>query len=177
MTLLLYSYADPSLALNFLSRNIYSLREAERRILRGFVKQNLIEGILSRQIDLNKLRATKRLRSLLKKAQELQARVKEYAQAERQVTLVIKNIKENYLYQRFSIDSSCGLYCELPLVEEKQIGAQVAHKETLPLKPYSVNIIVLRKAPAPVTQETKEAQEAAADAGRVSGEAKQQVVP
>ncbi len=57
----------------------------------------------------------------------------------------IKNIKGNYLYQKYRIDSSCSANCTFTPAEEKELNLSDAYQETLSLSPYSVNMIILSK--------------------------------
>jgi len=65
----------------------------------------------------------------------------------RKLRINFKNLKETYLYQRFSVDSSCGLNCSFTPAEEKEIKLQEVYPETLILEPYSLNLIILKRKP------------------------------
>lgn len=149
LTLLVYNYIDPALGANVISRAIASLNPAERKLLLSLIREEKLEGILSRTIDLRKVKATHRMRNLLKKAQDLQDKYARYATGERQVQINLKNLKKEHAwYQRYSLDSSCVLYCEPALLEEKEISVSAGScKETVSLKPYSVTVIVLKNKP------------------------------
>jgi len=54
---------------------------------------------------------------------------------------------QNYLYQKYVVDSSCGLSCKFAPLEEKEVGATDLYQEALILNPYSVNLIILRQKP------------------------------
>jgi len=60
----------------------------------------------------------------------------------------IKNIKGDYLYQKYKIDSSCSNNCTFAPAEEKELNLSDYYQETLSLSPYSVNMIILNKKPA-----------------------------
>ncbi len=60
----------------------------------------------------------------------------------------LKNIKGDYLYQRYVIDSSCSINCAFKPVEEKELNLSDTHQEILALNPYSVNMIILGKKPS-----------------------------
>jgi predicted secreted protein len=75
------------------------------------------------------------------------------------MNLLIKNLKDNYLYQRYTVDESCGLGCDFLPTEEKEIAITDLYQETIVLKPYSVNMITLKKKP-PEPEKPKEPQQA-----------------
>jgi hypothetical protein len=145
ITVLIYNYIDEATVTNYLSRNIASLNNPERKALLRIIKSNTLEKFISRQLDISTLRSTNKVKTLLKRAQELNDKVKKFKDSARHMKLGIKNLKENYLYQRFVIDSSCGINCDFVPSEEKQISANAPYEETLTLSPYSVNAIILKK--------------------------------
>lgn len=150
ITLLIYNYIDRSSAKNYLSRNVGILNDAERKTLLTLIKTDKLEKIVSSPGDLSKVRSSNRLKSLLKKAQELNSQAGSLQLSDRNVKLSIKNLKVNYLYQRYTLDSSCALDCEFKPVEEKEINGSGLYQETLAVKPYSVEMIVLKiKPPEP----------------------------
>jgi hypothetical protein len=159
ITMLFYNYIDPYLARNYLSRNIASLNDAERRILLDLVKTEKIEKIISREIDAVSLRgASGRLKAMLKKAQELNDKAKSAKSAARKVNLSIKNLDGSYIYQRYVVDSNCSSNCRFEPSEEKEIKGPELYQETLALSAYSVQMIILKKKPpeepAPAEQQT-----------------------
>lgn len=160
ITLLIYNYIDPAIAMDYLSKNIANLNSAERKILLGLVKSYKLEKIIRRELDVSKLRATNRLKTVLKKAQELNDKAKKFKDLARNIKLGIKNLKGDYLYQRYSIDSSCGLNCKFVPAEEKQINIDTLYEETIALSPYSVNMVILKK------QKPKEPESAALPAAQ-----------
>jgi beta-xylosidase len=147
ITILVYNYIDPDIARNYLSRNIASLNNAERKILLSLIKSKGLEKICAKESDISKLRASNKLKTLLRKAQELNAQAEKFKSNARNVRIGIRNLKENYLYQRYTIDSACSRNCEFAPVEGKEVNAIELFQETLVINPYSVNMIVLKKKP------------------------------
>ncbi|MGE5197320.1 MAG: GH39 family glycosyl hydrolase, partial [Deltaproteobacteria bacterium] len=142
---IIYNYCDPALAMNYVFRNIASLNEAERKAVLGLIKSGKLEKIIRDGLDVTKLRLTKRAKSLLKKAQGLNELAVKYANSPRNIKINIKNIKDDYNYQRYTLDSSCSLNCEFVPVEDKQLSGADSYQKNLSLSPYSVNMIILKK--------------------------------
>ena len=156
LSILIYNYIDPDMAMNYLSRSIASLNDAERKAMINLAKADKLGKIIDRQIDIGGLRLRgHKLKTALKKAQELAEEAKNYQSTERKVKLSIKNLKEDYLYQRYVIDSACSLNCEFVPVEEKEISPTELYQEELGLKPYSVNLIRLKVKPKEVIQDAQ----------------------
>lgn len=147
VAILIYNYIDTDIAIHYLSKNIATLNDAERKVIVNLVKSERLGKIIRRQLDISKLRLSSRLKNLLKKAQELDEQAEKFKDASRNMKLVINNLKENYLYQRYTVDSSCSADCEFVPAEEKETGAPDTYQETLTLKPYSVNLLILKKKP------------------------------
>ncbi|MDP2905037.1 MAG: hypothetical protein Q8O22_01870 [Candidatus Omnitrophota bacterium] len=146
--LLFYNYIDPDIVKNYFSRNIATLSSAERKAVLNYIKSGEINKIMRRQVEIVNLRTTKRVKALLKKAQELNDSAEISSGAPRALKINLKNLKDNYLYQRFAIDSACSSDCPFTPVEEKEaIAESGAWQEILSLKPYSVQMIVLTKKP------------------------------
>ncbi len=148
ITLLIYNYIDPEIARNYLSRNISSLNAAERKGLLNIIATGRLEKILSHGLEISKIRASKKSKSLLTTAQELNDKAEKFKSGARNINVSIKNIKGNYLYQRYVIDSSCSVNCAFKPAEEKEVKLSDAYQETLTLNSYSVNMIILSKKPA-----------------------------
>lgn len=160
IAVIFYNYIDPYAARDYLSRNITTLNDAERKIFLNLVKSDKLEKIISRQVDISGLRITGRLKTMLKKAQELDGQAAGFKSSERKINFKIKNLKDNYLYQRYSADSSCALNCNFVPAEEKEIGGPDLYQEELTLPPYSVQLVTLKKKPpeeAPVVSEPEPA--------------------
>lgn len=148
IAILIYNYIDPEIAKNFLSRNIATLSGAERKMLLNIIKSGQLEKIILGEVDILKLRVTSRLKALLKKAQELNEKAKKFQESNRTLKLVIKKLKENYAYSRYSINSGCSLNCPFEPVESEDITtASGSYEEVLSIEPYSVNLLVLKNKP------------------------------
>jgi hypothetical protein len=156
LAILFYNYIDPYIARNYLSRNIASLNEAERKILLGLVKTEKIEKIFSRQADIASLRGlTNRLKTMLKKAQELNDKAKSAKSSGRNIKLSLKNLNGDYLYQRYVVDSDCSLNCKFAPLEQKEVSCSDLYQESLTLPAYSVQLLILNKKPAAETAAAK----------------------
>jgi len=145
IALIVYNYIDPEIARNYLSRNISGLNGAERKALLNIITSSRLEKIMSHSIEISKIRASKRLKTLLTRAQELNERAEKFKSGARNIKMSIKNLKGNYSYQRYKIDSSCSINCAFNPLEEKELNLSDAYQETLTLNPYSVNMIILTK--------------------------------
>jgi len=146
-TILVYNYIDPEIVRSYLSRNIAGLKEGERKVILSLIKTNRLEKIMNRQLDIAKLRANNRIKSLLRKALELNEQALKFMNSSRTIRLSIKNLKENYLFQRYTVDANCSQNCEFVPAAEKEIGTSEPYQETLVLDPYSLNLVVLKKKP------------------------------
>ncbi|MBU4346669.1 MAG: hypothetical protein KKH29_05030 [Candidatus Omnitrophica bacterium] len=147
ITMLIYNYIDPEIARNYISRNIASLNDRERRALLGLIKSDRLTEIMARQLDISTLRTSHKVKTLLKKVQELNDRAQNSGSTNRNIKINIKNLKGDYSYQRYAIDSSCNLNCQFMPIEEKEVSASGPYQEILKLEPYSVNMIILKKKP------------------------------
>lgn len=147
ITILIYDYIDPEIVRNYLSRNIANLNGRERKVLLNLNNSGELEKIMSRQSDISTLRTTNKVKALLKKAQELNDQATKFKISSRNIKIGIKNLKDNYLYQRYTIDSSCGVNCKFVPIEEKEVEGGQLYQEILKVEPYSVNMILLKKKP------------------------------
>jgi hypothetical protein len=145
ITILIYNYIDPEIVRNYLSRNIASLNNAERKVLLSLNKTKGLEKVCAKDSDISNLRASNKLKALLRKAQELNVQAEKCKSNARNVRIGVKNLKENYVYQRYKVDSSYSRNCDFVPLEEKEVSASGLYQETLVLDPYSVNMIVLKK--------------------------------
>ncbi len=145
IALLIYNYIDPDIVKSFLAHSICGLNNSERRYLLQIIKSDQLEKFISHQIDLRLLRANEKVRSILTKARNLEDKAREAENTSKTIKLTIKNIKGEYTYSRFTVDSSCGLGCEFNPVEEKNISVQGEYQEELKISPYSVNLIIFKK--------------------------------
>jgi hypothetical protein len=103
-----------------------------------------------RQLDISKIRASKRLKAFFTKAQELNDRATKFKSNARNLSIEIKNIKGDYLYQRFTQDASCSKACAFAPVEERELSLSDNHQEILTLEPYSVQMIIFTQKPSEV---------------------------
>ena len=148
VVMLIYNYIDPEIVTGYLSRNIATLNGSQRKALLNLIASDKLQKIMLGELEISKMRLSKKSKALLKKAQELNDRAIKFKSGARNVKLVVKNLKENYLYQRYVVDSSCSINCAFTPVEEKELNLSAPHTEALKLNPYSVNMIVLTKKPA-----------------------------
>jgi hypothetical protein len=158
IALLVYNYVDPDIVINYLSRTIASLNGAERKSLLSLIKSDKLTKLMQGQLDISRLALTNKTKTVLKKAKELNERAIKFKSSCRNIKIGIKNLKENYLYQRYTVDSSCSNECKFAPVEEKEVSPADLYQELLCLSPYSVNLVILKPKPkepepsAPVTE-------------------------
>jgi len=120
IAILVYNYIDPEIVRSYLSRNIATLSGAERKTLLNLITSDKLEKIMLRQLDISKMRLSKKLKTLLTRAQELSDIAEKFKSDTRNINMGIKNIKGNYLYQKYKIDSSCSINCAFKPVEERR---------------------------------------------------------
>jgi hypothetical protein len=145
--ILIYNYIDPEIFRNFLSRGISMFNESERAAIVDIIKSAKLEKILKRELDIDALPLTNKVKTQLKKALELHDCSRRFAGTSRGFKLNIKNLKDNYTYERFTVDSSCNNNCAFSPVEQKVIDPAEFYQESLLLQPYSVQMIVMKKKP------------------------------
>jgi len=146
VVLMIYNYIDPALAFNYVSRNIARLNEREKRFILSLIKRDTFDKIMRREQEVSVLRCSKKVKTLLQKAQEIYSRGEKFKTTPRNIKISLKNLKDNYLYQRYAVDEACSLNCAFTPAEEKETTASAeAYQESLVLKPYSVNMVVLKK--------------------------------
>jgi hypothetical protein len=147
IAILVFNYIDPDIARNYLSKNIVGLKKAERNDLLEAISFDKLDRILQRQLDIPTLGVSDRIKNILKSARELNDLAKKAASAERRIKLGIKNLKGNYLYQKFIIDSACSSNCGFAPFEEKEVETSGFFEEAISLKPYSVQLITFQSKP------------------------------
>jgi hypothetical protein len=145
--IIIYNYIDPDIVKSYLSHNISGLNNSERQHLIQIIRTGQLGKFIAHEMEARSLRANPKVKSLLNKARELADKAKELEGSARSLKINIKGLKGNYAYNRFTVDSSCGLDCELKPVEEKDITGQDMYQEDLKVTPYSVNLIILKKKP------------------------------
>ncbi|MFH1398231.1 MAG: hypothetical protein ABIH27_06770 [Candidatus Omnitrophota bacterium] len=146
-TILAFNYIDPDIAKNYLSRNIVSLNDAERNFIVNTVKTDNLGKMLRKEIEVSGLGSSAKVKAFFSAMQELNDRAVKFSGLPRNVKLEIKNLKGDYSYQRYVVDSSCGVNCDFVPVETKDITAGDLYQENLTLSPYSVSAIILKKKP------------------------------
>ena len=147
--ILAFNYLDPDIFQSTVSRSIALLSEGERRFVLGLARSGGLEKIKSKQSDIAALRTSGKVKALLKKALDAHEAFLRHKDAPRQLKLTIKNVKQDYLYSRYSVDPSCSINCEFYPREEKVLTAvNQACSEKLSLAPYSVHLLVLTPKPA-----------------------------
>ncbi len=146
--ILIYNYIDPDIFQSYLSRNIASFGDGERKSLLEIVKSEVLEKIKRRETDINSIRATGKVKNLLKKSLEIYESATAFLNLPRQFKLGIKNLSGEYSYTRYSVDSTCSLNCELVPIEEKNISfLDGLYSEKIALNPYSAQLIILAPKP------------------------------
>lgn len=147
ITILIYNYIDPDIAINYLTRSIATLNNSERKILLSLINSDRFKKIIQHKLEIANLHASNKVKTVLKKAQELNDHAEKFSLQARDIKINIKNLKEDYLYQRCSTDKSCSFNCAFFPVEEKVVSTQDVYQENLNLSPYSVQLIILQKKP------------------------------
>jgi len=167
LAIIIYHYIDPDIGMNYISKNIASLRPDERKIILNMIRSQKIDKIIEGSLDVNSLRVKGGVKNLLQKMRDINDKAKLFQIKGRNLTFKITNmikeenkplenkesaaagtVKEEYAYQRYVLDSSCNINCEFKPVEEKDINMLEPYQEKLELNPYSVQMIVLKKKPA-----------------------------
>lgn len=145
--ILIYNYIDPDMAKNYISRNVAILNAPERKALLNFIKSGKLEKVISCQVDVSRLGVSRKLRGMFKKAQEINIHANIFKSISRKIKINIKNIKGDYLYQRYAIESSSSLGHEFVPLEQKDVNGQDLYTVMLMMQPYSVNEIILKRKP------------------------------
>jgi hypothetical protein len=143
------NYIDPDISQNYLSRNLATLRRGETKQLLRLVKDGTVEKVMRKEIDLSKVRCRPKVKALIKKAQEHKDLAAKFIDRSRKLTIHFRGLKEDYICQRYAIDSSCSLNCEFAPVAESEILKDTSGQAlySLSLNPYSVYMLVLKKKP------------------------------
>lgn len=145
ISLLVYNYVDPNIAVNYLSRHIATVRGAERKILLRLIRSGQFQEVLRGERDASKLRLTKRLRVLVAEAIRLHEQSLRAKHTARTLKISLTNLEGTYAYQRYQVSPACGLDCAFMPVEEKVMAVANDYHEELLVEPYSVSLIVLHK--------------------------------
>ncbi len=147
LTILIYNYIDPEIVKNFVSENIAALSPAETKFLLGIIRSDQLAKIVSQNEEVGSLPTTNRVKSILKDAQKLNSLAKRFELDKRKLKINLKNLKGDYSYSFFTVDSTCSLNCEYKPAGEKEITGQDSYQEEFSLSPYSVSLIILKKKP------------------------------
>jgi len=153
IAILIYNYINPEIVKDTLSENIAGLNPVESKFLLGIIRSGRWLKIMSGEEKIGALSTTKRVKALLKNSEELYTKAEHFKSAKRQLKIKLKNIKGDYSYSLFTLDSSCSLNCEFKPGLEKEIKLTDSYQEELSLAPYSVNLIIFKKRPEPVQPE------------------------
>jgi len=145
IALLVYNYIDSDIFRNYVSRNIALLNEHERRSLLSVIRSDKLDKIMRRQLDAGSLQAPKRVKAMLKKAQELNEMAAKFSASVRNIRIVVKNLKDEYTAQRYIVDSGCNSNCEMTSQDIEQSVSAKGSSISMALNPYSVNLVVLTK--------------------------------
>jgi len=143
--ILLWNYIDPYLGRNYLFRNISFLTEKDRILIVNLFKSLKLDNLISNQDNLKGLSVSDKLKTILKKANQLQKKADTFKDKNRYLKLRLSNLKGNYLYQRYTINQQCSWDCAFLPVEEKMINIESKYEEDLEISPYSVDLIILKK--------------------------------
>jgi hypothetical protein len=143
--ILLWNYIDPYLGRNYLFRNISLLNEKDRRSIVNLFKTLKLEPLINAQIIPKEITLSDKLRTILKKANQLQQKADTFKDKKRYLKINLLNLKGSYLYQRYTINQQCSWDCVFLPIEEKMINVDGKYEENLEILPYSVELIILKK--------------------------------
>ena len=149
LALLIYNYIDPQAAMNYLSRNIVYLNNADRKAVLNIVKSDRIQKIFSNQLDTSTLRISVKAREMFGHAIELNNLVNKFSTLNRKLKISLKGLKDIYVFSKYIVDSKCSRDCEFKSSEEKDIDFNQDYVETVEVSPYSVQLLVFKKKPVP----------------------------
>lgn len=141
---LVYNYIDSEAAKNFISKNIAFLNEKEREIVVDIVRTDKWGKILNKNLDFTGLSLTGKLTSMLNKAVEINDKSKKFISSNRTLQFELKNMKEDYSYQRYVVDSACSSSCNFVPFEEKELELKDSYQWPINVTPYSVNLLVFK---------------------------------
>jgi len=165
LAILIYNYIDPQAAMNYLSRDIVYLNSNDRKVLMNIVKSDRMEKILLSQLDIATLRLSAKAKGMLARSIELQNLVNKFSAANRKLKISLKGLKDTYVLSKYIVNSKCSRDCEFKSGEEKDIDFNQDYVEAVELSPYSVQLLVFKKKPAPPAALTNGSQTTALPAG------------
>jgi len=145
--ILIYNYIDPRAAMNYLSRNIVSLNNAERKAVLDIIKSDRMEKILSNQLDIAALRISARSKSMLSRAADLNGLVKKFSKDKRKIKISLRGLKDVYVLTNYTLDNNCSRDCEFKMSQEKDIDFSQGYVEIIEMSLYSVQLLVFKKKP------------------------------
>lgn len=149
LAILIYNYIDPQAPMNYLSRNIIYLNSNDRKALLNIIKSDRMEKILLGQLDIATLRLGAKAKGMLGHSIELQNLVNKFSAANRKLKISLKGLKDAYVLSKYVVDSKCSRDCEFKSGDEKDIDFNPDYVETMELSPYSAQLLVFKKKPAP----------------------------
>ncbi|MCX5694359.1 MAG: hypothetical protein NT014_04425 [Candidatus Omnitrophica bacterium] len=156
LALLIYNYVDPQSAMNYISHNIVYLNSVEQKAILGIIKSDRMKKILTGQLNLVTLRLSAKTKGMLSRAIELYNLANKFSTANRKIKISLKNVKDTYTLSQYVIDSSCSRNCEFKPTMEKDVDFNQGYTETVEMSPYSVQLLVFKKKPAPVEVKSEE---------------------
>lgn len=155
LAILVYNYIDPQAAMNYLSRNIVYLNNAQRKAALNIIKSDRIQKIISNQIDMATLRLSPKTKTMFGQAIELNNLVNKFSTLNRKIKISLKGLKDTYVLSNYTVDSKCSRDCEFKPKDEKDVDFNQDYIQTVELSPYSVQLLVFKKKPLPLPPETK----------------------
>lgn len=149
LAILIYNYIDPLAAMNYLSRNIVYLNNNDRKAFLNIVKSDRMEKILAGQLDIATLRLSAKAKGMLGRSIELKNLVNKFSVTNRKLKISLKGLKDTYVLSRYIVDSKCSRDCEFEPKGQKDVDFNQDYVETVELSPYSAQLLVFKKKPAP----------------------------
>lgn len=162
LALLIYNYIDPQAALNYLSCNIVHLNEAERKAVLNIVKSDRMQKIIAGQIDIATLRLSAKAKTMFSRALDLNKEANKFSALNRKIKISLKGLKDTYLFNSYTVDNQCSRDCEFKPSDEKDVDFNQDYLQTMELAPYSVQLLIFKKKPAPPVVAPQETGQSAA---------------
>ena len=156
LALLIYNYIDPQAAMNYISHNIVYLNSAEQKAILSIVKSDRMKKILVGQLNLATLRLSVKTKGILSRAIELNSLANKFSTTNRKIKVSLKGVKDIYTLSKYVMDSNCSRNCEFKPSVEKEVDFNQDYVETVEVSPYSVQLLVFKKKPAPVEVKPEE---------------------
>ena len=156
LALLIYNYIDPQAAMNYISHNIVYLNSAEQKAILSIVKSDRMKKILAGQLNLATLRLSVKTKGILSRAIELNSLANKFSTTNRKIKVSLKGVKDIYVLSKYVMDSNCSRNCEFKPSVEKDVDFNQDYVETVEISPYSVQLLVFKKKPAPAEVKPEE---------------------